>query len=119
MKNPHALVLAATALLVACGSPDASTSTKKLPTSHPATPSAAPEACSQTSGFDGDDLCIPPPDPSEGIQLHVGPTSYDDMDALAPYVIGPGEENVKCYFVKIPQAGFYYFNQKNRMRSGS
>lgn len=118
MKHPHALVFAATSLLVACGSSDPK-ETKQTPVAKHTTPSPEPEACSQVSGFPGDDLCIPPPDPSEGIQLHVGPTSYDDMDALAPYVIAPGDENVECYLAKIPEAGFYYFNQKNRMRSGS
>jgi hypothetical protein len=120
MKHPHALVFAATSLLVACGSSsDQKAGTTKSTVAHHATPSPEPEACSQVSGFPGDDLCIPPPDPSEGIQLHVGPSSYDDMDALAPYVIAAGDENVKCYMKKIPQAGFYYFNQKNRMRAGS
>jgi hypothetical protein len=119
LKHPHALVFAATSLLVACGSSDQKPATNKSPVAHHDTPSPQPEACSQVSGFEGDDLCIPPPDPSEGIQLHVGPTSYDDMDALAPYVIAPGDENVKCYIAKIPQSGFYYFNQKNRMRPSS
>ena len=117
MKYPHLLVLASTSLLVACGSPDKPT-TKTTPSKTTA-PTEQPEACSQVSGFAGDDLCIPPPSAAEGIQLHVGPTSYDDMDALAPYLIGPGEENVKCYFAKISEGGFYYFNQKNRMRAGS
>ena len=119
MKQPHALVFAATSLLVACGSSDQQKETTKTPVVHHDTPSPAPEACSQASGFAGDELCIPPPDSSEGIQLHVGPTSYDDMDALAPYVIAAGDENVKCFYAKIPQSGFYYFNQKNRMRAGS
>ncbi|HEX4335969.1 MAG TPA: hypothetical protein VH062_08655 [Polyangiaceae bacterium] len=120
MKNPTApLVFAVTSLLVACGSPDATTPTKLPTKTHQDTPSAAPEACSKVSGFAGDELCIAPPDPSEGIQLHVGPADYDDADAMAPYIIAPGDENVKCYLAKIPEAGFYYFNQKNRMRSGS
>ena len=120
MKHLHPLVLAATSLLVACGSPDTKQSSSGKPVAHPTTtPSNEPAACSKTSGFAGDELCIPPPDESEGIQLHVGPTSYDDTDALAPYVIAPGDENVKCYYARIPQSGFYYFNQKNRMRAGS
>jgi len=114
----YSLVFAATSLLVACGASDDKTT--KVTTPHQAAaPTLEPEACSQASGFPGDDLCIPPPAPGVGIQLHVGPTSYDDMDALAPYVIAPGDENVKCFMAKVPEAGFYYIKQENRMRAGS
>src|SRR5262245_28589112 len=107
IMKQYSLVFAATSLLVACGASDDKPATVSTP--HHGVPSTLePEACSQVSGFPGDDLCIPPPAPGEGIQLHVGPKSYDDMDEIAPYVIAPGDENVKCFMAKIPEAGFYY-----------
>lgn len=102
-------------LAVACGS---SSGTGHDPTaSGPAQASADP--CNLNSGFKGDELCIAPPAEGEGIQLHTGPSSYDDSAVLAPYVIQPGEENVRCFLVRPSDSGFYYFKQQNRMRSGS
>jgi len=60
-----------------------------------------------------------PPAPGEGIQIHVGPSSYTDQAALAPYVIDGGQENVMCYLARIPESGFYYLRQENHMRTGS
>ncbi|HVU04785.1 MAG TPA: hypothetical protein VHE30_23695 [Polyangiaceae bacterium] len=135
MKFATPVALALTSFLVACGSTD-----------HDANQGAAngtgggsnvggdgnsggdgngsggsgPEgACNLNSGFEGDDLCIPPPSPDEGIQIHVGPTSYDDPDAIAPYLLDAGDENVRCYNAKLPQSDFYYLKQQNRMRSHS
>lgn len=75
--------------------------------------------CGIHSGYPGDDLCIPPPDPSEGIQLWVGPTDYDNPDAVAPYLLEAGGENVVCFNSEPVDGGFHYLEQKNRMRSGS
>ena len=55
----------------------------------------------------------------EGIQIHVGPSSYTDQAALAPYMLEGGQENVKCFIARIPEGGFYYLKQENRMRPGS
>jgi hypothetical protein len=79
----------------------------------------AADPCGLNSGFKGDELCIAPPAAGEGIQIHVGPESYDDTAALEPYVIQPGEEDTRCFIVRPQETGFYYFEQKNRMRSGS
>ena len=114
MKNSFALVIASTSLLVACGASDDQGTKVGAKANHQAS-----GACSGVSGFAGDDLCLEPPSVAEGIQLHVGPTSYDDMDAMEPFIIAPGDENVRCYMAKIPEGGFYYFKQENRMRSGS
>jgi len=107
-----ALVAAAASLLFGCGS--SSDDTGSGPSN---TPSAA-DPCGLSSGFPGDELCIPPPAPGEGIQIHAGPPSYDAADT-AEWVIQPGEENVQCYLARIPEGGFYYLRQQNRMRSGS
>ncbi len=75
--------------------------------------------CGIHSAYEGDDLCILPPDPEAGIQLHVGPTNYDDPDDVAPYLLAPSTENVLCYRTPISQSGFYYLKQQNRMRPSS
>ncbi len=87
--------------------------------SGPAVTPSADDPCNLASGFEGDELCILPPAADEGIQIHVGPASYTDEEALAPYVIDGGDEDVRCYLVEIPKSGFYYLKQENRMRSGS
>src|SRR5262249_53326503 len=99
---------------VACGS----SSGDPAPTSSPSVAGAS-DPCGLNSGFKGDELCIAPPAAAEGIQLHVGPSSYDDAAAVAPYVIQPGEEDVRCFVTRPAESGFYYFKQQNRMRSGS
>jgi hypothetical protein len=77
------------------------------------------DPCNLNSGFEGDDLCVPPPSADEGIQIHMGPSSYDDPNATAPYMIAAGDENVKCFYAPIPESDFYYLKQQNRMRSHS
>jgi hypothetical protein len=42
--------------------------------------------------FDGDEYCLEPPDPSVGMQMHVGPTDYDDPVQTDKYVMPPGAE---------------------------
>lgn len=106
------------ALLVGCGS--SSKAGNAAEASGKGGDAAAPKGpCDIHSGFAGDELCLEPPDPSEGIQLHMGPPSYDDPEALAPYLLDPGGEDVKCFNVLVPEGGFYYLNQVNHMRSGS
>ncbi|MBM4362187.1 MAG: hypothetical protein FJ104_05865, partial [Deltaproteobacteria bacterium] len=78
------------------------------------------DPCGLGTNFPGDEFCLLPPDPDEGIQLHMGPPSYDDPDALAPWLMAAGEfDNVRCYNVRVPDGDFYYFKQQNNMRAGS
>src|SRR5262245_4451033 len=53
--------------------------------------------CGISTDYPGDELCLVPPDPSEGIQFHVGPADYDDPVAVEPYLLAPGGEDVVCY----------------------
>ncbi|HEX7672060.1 MAG TPA: hypothetical protein VF395_20840 [Polyangiaceae bacterium] len=117
--SSFASALALSSLVVACGSADTRKADVKTlaPADVKTTTQAA--ACDMHSGYDGDDLCIPPPSADEGIQLHAGPTSYDDPDALAPYLIAAGDENVRCFNAAVPEGNFYYLSQKNRMRPNS
>jgi hypothetical protein len=74
--------------------------------------------CDIHTPYAGDDACIPPPAPEKGLQLHVGPTDYDDPDPA--WVLSPGKETVECYHLKSPNTELrYYFKQKYRMRPGS
>jgi len=75
--------------------------------------------CNLHTQYPGDEYCILPPAPGEGIQLHVGPADYDDPTAVANFVAQPGEENVRCFATPVSEAGFHYLRQQNRMRSGS
>lgn len=47
--------------------------------------------------FPDDKACIAAPKPSEGFQIHVGPSNYDDPAEVAKFVIKPGEEKTECY----------------------
>lgn len=114
MNRTYLFALALGSVTIACGSTKDGSASSGIPTRDPAA-----DPCGLNSGFEGDELCILPPAPGEGIQLHAGPASYDDPNVLAPWVIDAGDENVQCYNVRIPESGFYYFAQKNRMRSGS
>jgi len=111
MTQRHILAVFASLCAVACGS-----SSGNEPGSSNA---ASDDPCGLKSGFPGDDLCIKPPAVAEGIQMHVGPKSYDDNADLEPYVIAAGTEDVKCFVVRPQESGFYFFKQENRMRSGS
>ena len=125
MKYALVVALAASPLLAACSSESDPSrepidSTQPPPTNTPPTNTpTTDDPCGLKSGFAGDELCILPPDPSEGIQIHAGPTSYSDAATVAPWLINPGEENTRCYLARIPEGGFYYLKQQNRMRGGS
>jgi hypothetical protein len=72
------------------------------------------------SGFDGDERCILPPDPEVGIQLHVGPTRYDDPAEIDKFILQPGEEKTECYHFTNPHdTTISFFRQVYRMRPGS
>ena len=58
--------------------------------------------CKINSGFPGDETCIPPPPPEEGMQIHVGPSNYQDPAEIAKFVLHPGEESSECWTFKTP-----------------
>ena len=71
-----------------------------------------------SSGFQGDDYCILPPDPMNGTQVHLGPPSYSDVPDR--FVMQPGEEITDWYYTKAPNTESHYFFRVNlRMRAGS
>ena len=65
--------------------------------------------CDIESGFMGDEACLLPPAPGEGLQIHVGPDSYDNTAIVNALVIQPGEENSLCWNFVTPNAEEVYF----------
>ena len=58
--------------------------------------------CDINSGYAGDEACLLPPDPSEGMQIHIGPKSYDDPNEIAPFLMMPGGESSECWTFHTP-----------------
>lgn len=114
-----AVVMGLAGALNGCVSSDDSRQTAQKVNTPPPDPGAIPCVGLKTD-FAGDDRCIQPPDPSLGIQMHVGPSSYTDPAALAPFVMQPGEEKTECYYLSAgnPDAMNFYV-QHFRMRPGS
>src|SRR5690242_14479167 len=94
-----AAMTVAGALSVACGSAGVGTTgTEGL--SHGATCSPTgdvpciaelAEPCEDIhSGYEGHEYCPAAPDPSQGYQIHVGPSDYSDPSNVAKYVAAPG-----------------------------
>lgn len=84
--------------------------------------------CGLHTIYDGDENCILPPAPEDGLQLHVGPSSYDDPDVINAvgadgkplWLMEPGDERTNCFHMVTPNdTGVYYFKQQYRMRTGS
>jgi hypothetical protein len=72
------------------------------------------------SGFIGDEYCILPPDPKLGMQVRVGPTSYDDPAATKDFILQPDQEVNTFYYIKSPNdQPVYYYRTNWRMRQGS
>jgi hypothetical protein len=76
--------------------------------------------CPSASGYADDEVCVEPPAPGTGFQLHYGPASYDDPDEVARYVLAPGEERTDCVFMKTPNDSEVFISgYRGRMRAGS
>ena len=59
--------------------------------------------CRVESPFEGNDTCLLPPPADRGLQIHVGPSRYDDPAELAAWVIEPGEEMIDdCWSFHTP-----------------
>jgi hypothetical protein len=131
----------ASTFALACGSPDASVDLQGEPDSSTSTggaPSIVPEGGTADdggmatppvnglvpcepfdSGYEGDDLCILPPEPGTGLQLHMGPEDHDDPDEIARFLMQPGE-SVEYYQIKADNPGpVNFYQQYYRMRPGT
>jgi hypothetical protein len=117
------------ALTIACGSSDGGTDASNNNTSGAGASTSAGNTtgagatsvagCNLNTGYPGDELCIAPPDPSEGFQLHYGPPSYDAAE-VEPFLLDPGDETTDCFFAKTPNTEkVFTFEYHGRMRPGS
>jgi|CZKU01.1.fsa_nt_gi hypothetical protein len=83
-------------------------------------PGMLSDGCPTNSGFPGDDLCLAPPAPDKGFQLHYGPSDYADPANVAPYVLAPNDETVDCDYMKTPNSkDTYVSGYEFYMRQGS
>jgi len=58
--------------------------------------------CTLSTSYADDHACIPAPPPGEGIQIHIGPSNYDDPEEVAKYIMHPGEESSECFTMRTP-----------------
>ena len=58
--------------------------------------------CGLKTSFEDDNACIPAPKPGEGIQIHIGPSNYDDPAEVAKFIMKPGEESSECFTIRTP-----------------
>ena len=65
--------------------------------------------CEINSGYPGDESCLLPPDPSEGFQIHVGPSDYADAAKVAPFIFEPGQESSQCWTFHTPNTEDIYY----------
>jgi hypothetical protein len=85
-----------------------------------AVPSTNADGCPVNSGYPGDELCLPPPPPDQGFQLHYGTTDYASATARAPFELAPNNETVDCYYLKTPNTtDVYVGGYQFAMRPGS
>jgi hypothetical protein len=94
---------------------DVAGGTAEAPAPDP-TPSANP--CAIDSGYPGDELCMPPPPPEQGFQLHIGPSDYENPEP--EYVLAPGEEVTTDFpAVSGNTEHVYFYYRQYRMRPGT
>ena len=79
-----------------------------------------PDPCGINSGWPGDEYCLLPPPPGEGIQIHYGPANYDDPAEVQKYVLEAGVEVNDYGIAHIPTGEERYYNfVQLRMRPNS
>ena len=65
--------------------------------------------CKVDSGFPGDDICLAPPKEGEGIQIHVGPSDYNDPAEVNKFVFHPGQETSACWTIHTTNTEEIYY----------
>jgi hypothetical protein len=58
--------------------------------------------CSLSTPFVGDQACLLPPAAGQGVQIHIGPSNYDDAAQLAGWMMQPGDEEARCWSFELP-----------------
>jgi hypothetical protein len=78
------------------------------------------QPCGISSSYEGDEFCIQPPAPGAGMQLHYGPSDYNDAAEVERYLLMPGQERTDCVFVTTTNDTEVFFRGYHaRMRPGS
>jgi hypothetical protein len=71
------------------------------------------------TAWSGDELCILPPPPELGTQIHIAP-NFDDPASVKKYELQPGEESNTNYYINSDNTEMVYYYRTNwRMRGGS
>jgi hypothetical protein len=79
-----------------------------------------PDPCNLQSGWPGDEYCLLPPAPGEGIQIHIGPDDYDDPAEIMKYVLAAGGEFNNSVIGHIDLTGERFYDRITvHMRPGS
>ena len=79
-----------------------------------------PNPCNIDSGYPGDEYCLPPPKPEEGIQVHFGPKDYKNTAEVAKYLLEPTQEFNDYGLANIPTTDEKFYNRVvYHMRPGS
>jgi hypothetical protein len=132
-RNYPIIAAVITCSAVACSSPDDDSQSQHGAAGAPgeehptgsiyAAGAADPCSPSVSTGYLNDELCLAPPPPELGFQLHFGPddrADYDDPDALAPYILEPGAEDTVCQYRRTPNDQTRFAMQQHiRVRSGT
>jgi len=80
----------------------------------------AVEVCSPDTGWPGDEYALCAPKEDEGLQLHYGPSDYNDADEIARYTTDAKVELEDCFLVNSENQEKRYLNQyAGRMRPQS
>jgi hypothetical protein len=76
--------------------------------------------CNLATAYGGDELCLIAPDPSEGFQLHYGPSDYDDPAAVEWFLVPPGGETNDALPLTTPNTTEVFFDEyHSRLRPGT
>jgi hypothetical protein len=65
--------------------------------------------CTINSGYPDDNACLLPPAANEGLQVHVGPTNYDDPADVNRFVFAMGSEASACWSFHTPNTEQVYY----------
>jgi hypothetical protein len=76
------------------------------------------------SGYAGDEICLLPPDPGTGHQIHIGPADYDDPAQVEPFLLYPdatasGDVTGHYRLITDNDETIQFYEQHYRMRPGS
>ena len=78
----------------------------------------AMDECGLHTKWRGDEYCILPPPKDKGFQLHIGPSDYDNPEAV--YVLQPGQETTQTYTAtSANDKDIDFYVRQYRMRPGA